>query len=519
MFKSLLSILLFFSLISASGQNAFITTWKTDNPGNSDNKQITIPTYVDETYNYDVNWGDGTSNSGVMATITHTYTQPGSYQVSISGDFPRIYFKDAADREKIINVNAWGDFQWKSMEGAFEGCINLDVLATDTPDLSLVTSLQGMFANGHSLVGNTSFNSWDVSHIKNMKSLFHEAYNFKQDLGNWDVSQVTDMSGMFNNNSKFNGAIGNWNVSKVSSMQSMFIGCNEFDRDIGKWYTGNVTSMTNMFRFAFKFNQDIGNWNVSTVATMQNMFDQAISFNQNLSNWDVSNVKHMGGMFSGADSFNQDLGNWNVSQVRTFSSMFAWASNFDQDLGGWNIGEAADINRMFADVTLSTKNYDALLKGWANLPSPPKYLYLDAGNSQYCKGEIARQKLIVTYNWRIDDRGANCLPDLPAFITTWKTDNPGNSKDDQITIPTYPEENYDYSVDWGDGTSDAGITSDITHTYSEPGTYEVSISGIFPGIYFGNGEETDRDKIVTVENWGNTVWETFRSSFNRCSNL
>ncbi len=34
------------------------------------------------------------------------------------------------------------------------------------------------------------------------------------------------------------------------------------------------------------------------------------------------------------------------------------------------------------------------------------------------------------------------------FVTTWKTDNPGISENNQITIPIYIGEEYDYTVDW-----------------------------------------------------------------------
>ena len=70
------------------------------------------------------------------------------------------------------------------------------------------------------------------------------------------------------------------------------------------------------------------------------------------------------------------------------------------------------------------------------------------------------------------------------FITTWKTDNPGVSGDNQITIPVFVSETYNYSVDWGDGSSDANITGSITHTYASPGTYQVAISGKFPPYIF-----------------------------------
>ena len=71
------------------------------------------------------------------------------------------------------------------------------------------------------------------------------------------------------------------------------------------------------------------------------------------------------------------------------------------------------------------------------------------------------------------------------FITTWKTDNQGASNDNQITIPATGT-GYDYSVAWGDRTTDSNVTGDITHTCATAGTYTVTITGAFPRIYFNN---------------------------------
>ena len=67
---------------------AFITTWVTSTVTES----ITIPTHSESTYNYNVDWGDGMVNFGYTGAATHTYTTAGTYTVSITGDFPRIYF-------------------------------------------------------------------------------------------------------------------------------------------------------------------------------------------------------------------------------------------------------------------------------------------------------------------------------------------------------------------------------------------------------------------------------------------
>ena len=105
------------------------------------------------------------------------------------------------------------------------------------------------------------------------------------------------------------------------------------------------------------------------------------------------------------------------------------------------------------------------------------------------------------------------------FITTWKTDNPGVSNSDQITIPTLPTETYNYDVDWGDSSTSTGQTGDATHTYASPGTYTVTITGTFPHIYFNNGGTTDASKILSVEHWGSNHWSSMDAAFAGCVHL
>jgi len=82
--------------------------------------------------------------------------------------------------------------------------------------------------------------------------------------------------------------------------------------------------------------------------------------------------------------FNQDIGSWDVSNVINMDWMFSLAKDFDQDLGGWNVSNVIQNTGMFHDVTLSIAHYDALLNGWASLPTLQHVYYFDAGNSQYC---------------------------------------------------------------------------------------------------------------------------------------
>ncbi len=445
-------------------ERPFITTWKTDNPGVSADNQITLMTGGGGVVDYTVDWGDGSIDKNLTGNIVHTYSNAGIYQVSISGDFPSINFSFNDDREKIIAINQWGTINWTTFNASFLNCSNLDVLAIDIPDLSSVLQVDSMFLGCSSLVGNTSFNNWNMSGITDMSSMFKGASMFNQYIGDWVTSEVTDISFMFSGASIFNQDISGWDVSKVTSMFASFSG--------------------------------------------------ASSFNQNIGNWDVSEVRELNAMFSGATAFNQDIGNWNVENAMNLQIMFSDASSFNQNLGNWNVRNAIDMDFMFLNTALSIDNYDETLIGWSNLPSLRRNVPLGS-NLMYCRSETARQSLIDTYGWRIFDFGLNCPEE--AFITTWKTDNPGVSADNQITIPTFSGESYDYTVDWGDGTSTSNVNGNSTHTYASAGVYTVSITGDFPRIFFSN--TGDKNKILTVEQWGDIKWTSMVSAFAFCGNL
>ena len=67
--KSFTFLTLFICTFNLFSQNEFITTWKTDNPGGSNNSSITIPTFSGETYNYDVDWdNDGYVDAAARKT-------------------------------------------------------------------------------------------------------------------------------------------------------------------------------------------------------------------------------------------------------------------------------------------------------------------------------------------------------------------------------------------------------------------------------------------------------------------
>ena len=83
----------------------FVTAWRTT----TENESITIPTYV-AFGEHMIDWGDGTAPTTAWLDQTHAYEEPGTYTVSITGDFTQIWFYgDWSNAEKLVSIDSWGD--------------------------------------------------------------------------------------------------------------------------------------------------------------------------------------------------------------------------------------------------------------------------------------------------------------------------------------------------------------------------------------------------------------------------
>ncbi|WP_185154299.1 BspA family leucine-rich repeat surface protein [Fulvivirga sp. M361] len=380
----------------------FITKWQIE----EDDKTITVGINDNHTYNFNINWGDGTAERGLTVAPSHTYSEEGTYLVTITGDFPAIWSDGDVQNQSLLEVVQWGKQEWKTMASAFESCTRLKVTATDVPDLSSVTDMSHMFFKASSLSGDLS--QWDVSRVTKMTRTFQGCRSFNGDLSNWKVGSVTTMFGMFADAAAFNQDISSWQVGSVIDMTAMFGGATSFNQDIGEWDVSSVTNMNGMFDKATSFNQDIGGWNTQSLVSARGMFQFSEAFNQDLNEWEVGSMTDMSFMFSQATSFNQSLSNWDVSKVKNMEFMFQLCNSFDQSLGNWDIRLVERMKGMFNGAGLSTASYDFTLDGWSRLQNVPKNIELGARDLNYCNiGETARSKLMNDHGWTFteDKRG------------------------------------------------------------------------------------------------------------------
>lgn len=232
-----------------TGNTDLILEVDTTKPGSASDTFI-LSLFNGATYNFNIDWGDGTDNdynSSALSSVSHTYSTGGVYELKISGSsFPRIYFNFTGDVQKLIKIKQWGNSSWTSMEAAFFGCINLSVTASDSPDLSGVTSMSSMFRNcGALTASSTDFDAWDTSNITDMSYLFR-ASGINTTVGSWNVGNVTNLLSMFREANSFNFSLSGWNVSSVTDFRDLFRSNNAFDQSLGAW---NIQSATNMTGF------------------------------------------------------------------------------------------------------------------------------------------------------------------------------------------------------------------------------------------------------------------------------
>lgn len=120
---------------------------------------------------------------------------------------------------------------------------------------------------------------------------------------------------------------------------------------------------------------------------------------------------------------------------------------------------------------------------------------------------------------KVEDVDEIIADDPAAFVTTWKTD----AANQTIYIGANEVYDYDFTIDWGDGTVE-NISKNspqlFEHTFSTAGNYTVAIIGDFPSInmnkvYQMYGDEP-LSRMVALEQWGKTQWKNLEGAFANC---
>ena len=322
-----------------------------------------------------IDWGDSNSQT-LTANTTHSYASSGSNQT-----YPIRIF-DSPSGSKFTGFNSswnvtsggyvddiaqWGEIEWQNNKW-FANTSKSTITATDTPNLSQVTSLQQMFSsNGinSTFSGGSAISNWNVSTITNMSSMFWKvgSANFTQNLSNWDVSNVTTLQRFNYTYPEYLNYNQNWvadwgnKTSKVEDFSYFMYGGKSnsiaVNSNMGNYNTSSATNMSYMF---FNNGGDIANCKTKIVNAGQ--ADEYIA-------WDVKKVENFSYMFAGGGGrfvSTEFPDNWYISgnnQDINMQNMFGWF------YGGGSLNNITDVNS-FATKTISasTSPYGTQYTAW-----------------------------------------------------------------------------------------------------------------------------------------------------------
>jgi len=131
---------------------------------------------------------------------TITFPDPGIYVVQIGQPFHRLAYFGFGDRLKVIDLAQFGNIQWSSLQGMFQGCENMEGSFTDVPDLSLATNMQDAFLTCQLFNPESLISGWDTSGIESFYRTFMDCA-IDQDFSGLDISSVTTMYRCFHRSS------------------------------------------------------------------------------------------------------------------------------------------------------------------------------------------------------------------------------------------------------------------------------------------------------------------------------
>ena len=367
----------------AYGPEAFVTEWSV-----VAGQTIILPSFDGinpGVVNYDVDWGDGNSESGVtIDDKTHLYADTDTYTVVITGQFGALnMYRETGlypnNPTSLVKMVQWGtDNVWSSMYAMFWGCTGMSYEAIDYPNLSALaesTSAQYMFRNCTSIISLDLTNWTNTSNFTNLGSAFQALNSCESfSINGWDLTGaatvtscfreigtttasgcVADFSNLtFNSCTSFTYA---WYLSYFSS-----IDMSGWDLGVANAAWGSAFDSMNYTGLL-----DLSGWtNIRATASMGYAFKAMNVTSINITGWDTSNVTSMYGLFYGSTSLQEIIGLNELSSTSLTNTgaqsmfqncnvlSFSSAGSNLSDAFGTGLGACKYLNNMFSYVGSTT---------------------------------------------------------------------------------------------------------------------------------------------------------------------
>jgi len=370
--------------------------------------------------NYDVDWGDSSSDSGVTAADkTHTYSVAGTYEIKITGD---IYIRNSntTNAAQYTEFKQWGtNTTIRGIREFFNQCVNMTYTATDAPNFNftVASSYKGpyrLFYNCNSIT-TLDLSNWNTSEFTGSTSgqtFYSMNIVTSINITGWDVSNIIGATSWFqisgNSGAGLTITAPNLNWATATSLSNFFQNCNMVSANITGWTLRAAgTNINQMFRDIGNLagatgglDLDISGWTNTGAMTTNNgsyMFLTAKALSTvNLTNWDFSNVTTFLGMFSGChylanivglntlrfdsatsldsafkdtyrlifdtNNFHDDFGaNWSVTDFDSCfynngSQLSAGSRGIIPNVINWDMSNATDISQFFRNARFEDSN-------------------------------------------------------------------------------------------------------------------------------------------------------------------
>jgi hypothetical protein len=184
------------SSLELQSANQFVSVWKTDNTGFTNDDQIKLPLTSGGSYDFLVDWGDGKQDRITaynQAEVTHTYASAGSYTVTISGECDGWRFNNSSytDKEKLIEIKNCGCLNI-SNDNAFYGCKKLLFTCSDELNVVGLTNAGALFRDCE-LTEKVPY--FDFSNITSARYMMYECHALTE-VPFYNTSALVDGLGM-----------------------------------------------------------------------------------------------------------------------------------------------------------------------------------------------------------------------------------------------------------------------------------------------------------------------------------
>lgn len=243
----------------------------------SDNYTINIPV-AGGGFDCDIDWGDGSPTQTFISSnasfISHVYATAGTYEVKISGSFPRIYCDRGGSRNQLIRVLDLGDVGWTSWYRAFSNAANLiSIYRTPGYPTVPVSSFQRFAMSCSKLVSIPPIK--DIcDRVTDLFYAFRRNYQLLE-LDFRDVNMTLSGTSVlyiaFNSASKLQRILTNnaWDVSGAQRIDFMARGCSslvEFDTSLWN-ISQSCVRFNGAFSDCYNLKVDYSNWDISNART------------------------------------------------------------------------------------------------------------------------------------------------------------------------------------------------------------------------------------------------------------